>query len=191
MRVDLSSALTHADTLAAIVIGALVATASGVLANQVETYFRRRERERSAALLFGEVFSTLKVILEGAEAARRRAPPYGPVTRRMLHAARREIDIYDRNREALMDLRDGRLRADMHSVAVRLAMPLDGVLDSLLSPDSQDDPTRDQAMDFIQETLERIPALTARLGRIAGHRFDHYDGMPRPGSASQPETGAG
>src|SRR5579872_2276421 len=99
MRLDLSGVLTHADTLAAIVIGALVATISGVLANQVEAHFRRRERERLAALLFGEVFSTLRVILEGAEAARRRAPPYGSVTRRMLHAARRELDIYERNRE--------------------------------------------------------------------------------------------
>ena len=77
MRLDLSGVLTHADTLAAIVIGALVATVSGVLANQVEAHFRRRERERLAALLFGEVFSTLRVILEGAEAASRLHPRCG------------------------------------------------------------------------------------------------------------------
>ena len=78
--------------------GALLATVSGIAANQLEAFFRRRERERAAALLFGEVLSTLRVILEGAERTRHVGVAYGPVTRRMLHAARREIDIYERNR---------------------------------------------------------------------------------------------
>lgn len=186
MRWDISGAFSHADTLAAIIIGAMVATVSGVCANVLEAHVRRKERERSAALLFGEVFSTLRVILEGAEASRARGEPYGPVTRRMLHAARRELDIYDRNREALMDLRDGRLRAEMHGLAVRLAMPLDGMLDSFVT--QTDDGIRDGAMGFIMTSLAQIPALTARLGRVAHHRFDLYDTLPRPGTIPSADT---
>lgn len=172
----------HADTLAAVVLGALVAAVSGMIANQFEARLRRRERERSAALLFGEVLSSARIMLEGAAAARGRGEPYGPVTRRMLHAARRELDIYDRNREALMDLRDPALRADMHRLAIRVAMPLDGLLDSLRDPAGRDDASRDRAFEFMMDSVGQLPALTARLGKVAGVGFEHYDAMPTPGT---------
>ena len=110
MRLNPLEMSPHGETLVAVVVGALLATVSGIAANQLEAFFRRREREKAAALLFGEVLSSLRVILEGAERTRRIGRPYGPVTRRMLHAARREIDIYDRNRENLLDLREATLR---------------------------------------------------------------------------------
>ena len=71
----------HAETLVAVVLGALLATVSGIIANQLEAYLRRRERERSAALLFGAVLSTLRVLLESADRVRRIPPAFGPVTR--------------------------------------------------------------------------------------------------------------
>ena len=178
----LSDLSPHADTLAAVVLGALLATVSGVIANLFEARIRRRERERAAALLFGEVLSTLRVVLEGAEAVRGRGDPYGPVTRRMLRTARRELDIYDRNREALMDLQDYRLRADLNRLAVRLAMPLDGMLDSFAA-DGVADEVRDRSFAFMRQTLQEIAPIVARLGRVAGASFDHYDAMPRPGTA--------
>ena len=101
--VDLSS---HNETLWAVILGALLATASGFLATQLEAWFRRRERERNAALLFGEVLSTIALLLEIADDTRGTGDPYGPVTMRMLLAARREIDVYDRNREQRYDRRD-------------------------------------------------------------------------------------
>jgi hypothetical protein len=170
--------------MVAVVLGALLATVSGVIANQLEAFLRRRERERSAALLFGEVFSTLRVILEDAAAARTVGAPYGPVTRRMLHAARREIDIYERNREALVDLREPELRSDMHNLALRIAMPLDGLLDSFLAGSDLDDEGRDGAFEFMMENVGRIAALVRRLGKIARHNFDNYDEIVRFGSPS-------
>src|SRR5947209_1556822 len=110
------------ETLIAVVLGALLATISGLIANQWETHQRRRERERSAALLLGEVLSTVQVLLESAERLRQLPPPYGPVTRRTLRAARQEIGIYERNRESLVDLRDPALRADLHRLTVQIAM---------------------------------------------------------------------
>jgi hypothetical protein len=184
MDPSLSQLNPHADTLAAVVLGAMLATVSGVIANQLEAFMRRRERERSAALLFGEIFSTLRVILEGAAESRTRGDRYGPVTRRMLHAARREIDIYERNREAHVDLRDADLRSDTHNLALRIAMPLDGLLDSFQADAEVDDEGRDRTFQFMMENVGRIPALVARLGRIGRHNFENYDFILRLGPAS-------
>jgi len=173
VRLDNLDFSPHTDTLVAVVLGALLATVSGIIANQLESYFQRRERERSAALLFGELMSTLKIILENADRTRAFGDRYGPITRRMLHAARREVNIYDRHRVALMDLRDAALRVDIHNVMVRVAMPLDGVLDSIAARDPSET-TREQAFDYLMENVGRLPGLVARLGRLAGHSFDQY-----------------
>jgi hypothetical protein len=170
----------HGGSFIPLVLGAFLATISGVIANFSEAYFRQRERERSAALLLGEVLSTLRVLLEGAAEVRNRPPRYGTVTRRMLQAARREMDIYDRNREALIDLRDARLRAELHRATVRIAMPLDGILDSLPAVEGDgNDETRDRGFAFMMMNVDMIPALVARLGKLCGHKFDHFDDVPR------------
>jgi hypothetical protein len=173
----------HAGTIGAVVVGAVLATVGGVAAGQLEAYFRRRDRERTAALLFGEVLSGLRVLLEGADRARRIGEPYGPFTLRLLHAARRELDIYERNRESLLDLRNAALRVDVHVLTVSIAMPLDGVIDSIVNPGGADNQTRDQAFFFILDNVARLPTLVARLGKIAGHKFDDFDRIPRGAAA--------
>ena len=189
MRLDNLDFSPHTDTLVAVVLGALLATVSGIIANQLESYFQRRERERSAALLFGELMSTLKIILENADRTRAFGDRYGPITRRMLHAARREVNIYDRHRVALMDLRDAALRVDIHNVMVRVAMPLDGVLDSIAARDPSET-TREQAFDYMMENVGRLPWLVARLGRLAGHSFDQYrDEIVPTGGAGRESPG--
>ncbi|MDB5483556.1 MAG: hypothetical protein JWO83_4609 [Caulobacteraceae bacterium] len=184
MRLNPFDLSPHGETLVAVVVGALLATISGVAANQLEAYFRRRDRERTAALLFGEVLSGLRVLLEGADRARRIGEPYGPFTLRMLHAARREIDIYERNRESLLDLRNAALRVDVHVMMVTIAMPLDGIIDSIVNPGSADDQTRDEAFSFIIDGLAALPPLVARLGKIARHRFEDFDRIPRGAAPS-------
>lgn len=180
MHLEFPEFSRQSETLAAVVLGALLATVSGVIANQWEAHQRRRESERSAALLFGEVISTLRVLLESADRARQHAPAYGPVTRRMLRAARREIDIYERNREVLVDLRDPALRADMHRLAVQIVMPIDGILDSLDSSNPDEDRARESGFAFMMETCARIPDLVSRLGRLAHHDFQHFAPTPPP-----------
>jgi len=164
----------HAQTLAAVVVGAVLATLSGVAATQLEAFFRRRERERLAALLFGEVLCALEIILATAAQARAHGEPYGPITRRTLRAARREIEVYDRNREALYDLRDADLRVEIHALVVRMAMPLEGVLDGAEAPGAAAAETLDQGFDFLMEMAGRLPAVVARLGKIARHGFEQY-----------------
>lgn len=122
--------ISNFDTLWAVILGAVLATLGGFVATLMEHAMSRRARERNAALLFGEVLSTFKIILEVAGESRSVGDPYGPVTMRLLRSARREIDIYERNRERLFDLVDGALRARIHSNMVRLAMALEGVFDA-------------------------------------------------------------
>ena len=170
---DLASGL-HVETLAAVTLGAVVATATGVVANLFEARIHRRERERAAALLFGEVMSTLRTLLEAALQSMEVGERFGPVTRRMLIAARHELDIYERNRESLLDLRDPKLRVDIHSTIVRIAMPLDGIIAGLDDPASMHPDARDRGAEFMAESLTRFPALVERISRVAGQKFDLY-----------------
>jgi hypothetical protein len=123
--------ISNFSTLWAVFLGAILATVGGFAATQIEWFFERRRRERNAALFFGEVLSTLTVLLRIANESRAHGDPYGPVTMRILRSARREIDIYDRNRESLLDLRDSEIRARVHALTLRIAMPIDNIFDAM------------------------------------------------------------
>ena len=113
----------HSGALVGVVVGAVLATLSGILGNQYEAFALRRERERTAALLFGEVFSTMRILLEGARASVETGEPFGPLTRRLLVATRREVEIYERNRESLVALHEARKPAIGARGAIKSAAP--------------------------------------------------------------------
>ena len=92
------------ETLWAVILGAILATIGGFVSTTYEASFRRRERERGSALLFGEILSILELMIDMAKAARGRGEPYGTWTMRLLRAVRREAETYERNRESLYDL---------------------------------------------------------------------------------------
>lgn len=190
LRLSELAANAHAETLAAVTLGAVVATVSGVVANMFEARARSRERERAAAVLVGEAMAAMRTILAAAMRSMEVGERYGPVTRRMLIAARGELDLYERNRELLLDLRDAQLRADLHSLMLRLAMPLDGVIASLNEAATRPE-SRDQGMEFLAETLTKMPPLLERLAAVAGRGFDAYDDIFRPGGAVEAEARLG
>ncbi|MGH7022515.1 MAG: hypothetical protein ACREEB_02855, partial [Caulobacteraceae bacterium] len=165
----------HAETLAAVTLGAVVATVSGVVANMWESRVREVKRERAAALLVGEAISTMYAILQGSLRSMSVGERFGPVTRRMLLSARRELDIYERNRELLLDLRDAKLRVDLHSLMVRISMPLDGIIAAMDDVDQAHPDARERGVEFMAETLTKFPALIERLARVAGRDFDTYE----------------
>jgi hypothetical protein len=191
-----------AATLWSVVIGAMLATIGGFAATQMEGILRRRERERGAALLFGEILTALELITRVTNEARGRGDPYGPFTMRMLRAVRRETDAYDRNREQLYDLRDPTIRAKIHGLMVRVTLALDGVtdaadqigiLDGAASGLAEDDPMRRElaaqraiqaearhaAFGFMVEGASHIKPIIEALGPLSKQSFEKHEAMMR------------
>jgi hypothetical protein len=166
------------DTLAAVVIGAALATLGGVLAGQIEFNQIRRERERNAGLLFGEVLAGLNMILQLAKEARGRGEPFGPITMQILKAGQRETHIYERNRELLFAVRDPKLRARTHILLLQMSLTLDSIFEASLA-DRQPNPEGVAALDaplgFLQELRTEIPELLVKYRKIARYAFDAHD----------------
>jgi hypothetical protein len=184
----------------AVILGAVLATAGGFVATQMERYVEHRRRERNAALFFGELLTTLRIILYHAHNTHGRGDPFGPITLRMLKSARKEIDIYDRNRETLFDLHHGELRARIQNLIIRIAMPIEGVFDAtdemvrcqdilrdagaIPRPDIETrmaslKEQRDGGYEFVMETAEDLPRIIRDLEPLAHHSFRNLDEIGR------------
>lgn len=202
MKPEAYDFLNNLSTIWAIIIGAVLATAGGLLATWIERHIERRQREMNAALFFGEMLSTVDVLLEFAAQAWHIGDPYGPVTLRMLRAARREIEIYDRNRESLFFLRDAHLRARIHTIILRLAMPVDSVFDftqeiamteaqlkALPADDADREEVsrriadlrqrRDSSFEFVTENAKQLKQAIADLEPIAHQSFSQLAQVAR------------
>ena len=201
MAIDTFGFLTDQSTLIAVVLGAILATIGGFVATTLERVLDKRERERYAALFFGEVLSTLAIIIRFADETKKIGEPYGPVTLRMLRSARSELDLYDRNRETLFDLRDADLRARIQTLLIRLSMPLDGVIEAsedlkslreqvraqsdpaereeLLARIKSDEARREGGYAFIVETAAQLKGVISGLEPVAKHSFERIDLIAR------------
>jgi hypothetical protein len=191
----------------AVTVGAVLATFGGFLATEMEATLRRKERERSAALLFGELLTALGTIIKIADQSRGHGDPFGPFTLRMLRAAQRETDAYERNRGALYDLRDGRLRLQIHVLMVQVSLALEGVFEttaaiaaagSNLGNDAGGSGSeaaveqlahdRIAAFDAAIESVGEVPSLLGKLEKLGGVSFedvDQFSGNPYPEMANQ------
>jgi hypothetical protein len=171
------------EALLGVAIGALLASLGGLLSGRFEQHLRRREREQSAAQLFGEILAALKLILRLANDARGRGEPYGAITLRFLKAAQRETQIYDRNRETLFDVQDPGLRARTHLLLLQISLTLDSLFEltqELAAADLKGDPRpaedpRDAGFGFLMELDALIPPLLAMYETIARQTFDAHD----------------
>lgn len=197
MASDTFGFLTDQSTLMAVVLGAILATIGGFGATMLERFLDKRERERNAALFFGEILSSLSIIVRFADETKKIGEPYGPVTMRMLRSARSELDIYDRNRESIFDLRDGEMRARIQTLLIRFSMPLDGVIDAtdelktmrdLLKAERDPDERahlealiatgeqrREGGYDFIIRTAAELKDVIKGLEPLARQSFDRLE----------------
>lgn len=130
IRAEQFDFISNLDTIWAVVAGAVLATAGGFIGTQIEHRVDSRRRERQAALFFGEIMSLIGVTIRAAERARGIGDPYGPVTMRLLRMVRRELDVYDRNRERLFELNDPAMRAKIHMTLLRAMMGVEGAMDA-------------------------------------------------------------
>lgn len=197
---EIFDATTSNSAVWAVVLGAILATMGGFVATQMERYVEHRRRERNAALFFGELLTTFRVILYHVHSTHGRGDPFGPITSRMLKSARKEIDIYERNREMLFDLRHADLRARIQTLVIRITMPIEGVFDATNEIDlcleklriAGNEPRpdldariaslreqRDGGYEFIMETAEQLPGIIRDLEPLAQHSFRNIDEIVR------------
>lgn len=167
------------ETILAVTLGAVLATAGGFLSSQLEMSLRRRERARFAALLFAEILLALQLILESMAQAREHGDPYGPITMRILRAAVREAQTYDRNRELLMDLRTATLRSELHALLVRLRLGLEALLEMEIvyrgsaGGAAETKAEMDRSFEYTMDLAGRIPGFLDRLERMSGETLAH------------------
>jgi hypothetical protein len=133
---------------------------------------------------------------EAAERARGIGDPFGPVTMRLLRMVRRELDVYDRNRERLFELKDPIMRAHIHRTLLRTMMGVEGTIESaneaaeledeiLSSPDmapqrlevltrrmEDQKERRNLSFDFLNEMSQSAVDLAKKLEPIARVDFD-------------------
>jgi hypothetical protein len=188
--------LSNLDTIWAIVAGAILATTGGLIATQLEHRFDMKRRERESALFFGEIMTMVRMTAEAAERARGIGDPFGPVTMRLLRMVRRELDVYDRNRERLFELKDPIMRAHIHRTLLRTMMGVEGTIESaneaaeledeiLSSPDmapqrlevltrrmEDQKERRNLSFDFLNEMSQSAVDLAKKLEPIARVDFD-------------------
>jgi hypothetical protein len=188
--------LSNLDTIWAIVAGAILATTGGLIATQLEHRFDMKRRERESALFFGEIMTMVRMTAEAAERARGIGDPFGPVTMRLLRMVRRELDVYDRNRERLFELKDPIMRAHIHRTLLRIMMGVEGSIEAateaaeiedelLSSPDmppqrrvvlerrmEDQKERRNLSFDFLNEMTQTAVDLAKKLEPIARVDFD-------------------
>lgn len=188
--------ISNLDTIWAIVAGAVLATAGGLIATQLEHRFDTKRRERESALFFGEIMTMVRMTAEAAERARGIGDPFGPVTMRLLRMVRRELDVYDRNRERLFELKDPIMRAHIHRTLLRTMMGVEGTIEAateaaeledeiLSSPDmppqrlevltrrmEDQKERRNLSFDFLNEMTQSAVELARKLEPIARVDFD-------------------
>jgi hypothetical protein len=201
MANDTFGFLTDQSTLLAVVLGAILATIGGFVATAMERYLDKREKEQNAALFFGEILSSLAIIIRFADETKKIGDPYGPVTMRMLRSARNELDVYDRNREQVFYIRDADLQARMQTLLIRISMPIDGVIEAtddikimretvrtVRDPAERaefeariktDEARRNAGYEFIVQTSDELKSVIEGLGPIAKHSFDRLDRIAR------------
>ncbi len=172
----------EAQTLIAVAIGAVLATIGGFLATVFEARMHRRERERTAALTFGEILASLRVMIRASESSHAIGEPWGQLTLRLIRGARREIDCYERHRIALSDLRDTDLRLALHAAVIRVLLALDGILEAT------SDEIRQGSYEYLLDMAPALDDLVRRLAPVAGQSITPYEALSHHPTSGAPSV---
>jgi hypothetical protein len=176
-------AVENVSTLGAVVLGAVVATIGSFTASWYERRLLRRECEADAALVFAELLRLLSLQIDVVRATHARGDPFGPITIRMTRGVRREVEIYERNRERLFMVRDAVLRPQASALVARLSFAVDRVLDNTDALAARPDEAeraelmmgRAQAFEFMVEIADELPAMVDRFAALARAPLADFD----------------
>lgn len=176
----------------AMLLGAFLASLGGFSVAWVLDRMARKRQERSIALVCLDLLTSLSVMTNLARDARGRGEPYGPLTLRLVGGCRRDLEVYERNRERIADISDPAVRSQIYTCMTRLTMAIEGVLaeteiiaavnetiekarasggaklDDLIRERDARNVRRDASFDFMVNSMNEIwGPLSARLREIA------------------------
>lgn len=112
----------------AMLLGAFLASLGGFSVAWVLDLLERKREERSTALVMLDLLTSLNVMTNLARDARGRGDPYGPLTMRLITGCRRDLEVYERNRERIADITDPAVRSHIYTTMTRVTMAIEGVL---------------------------------------------------------------
>jgi len=166
MRTSIFDYVGNLDTLLAVMVGALLATAGALAAEIVQERLGRRRRQRDAARFFGEIMISMDQIFDLACESQNVGDRWGSYTQRLFQTASREASVYERNRERLFDILDMGLRFEVHGHMLRASVPIASLIE------------QSDQIDAIQEQLDDDEALSDaarislqnRLGKLSAFR---------------------
>ncbi|MFT3724569.1 MAG: hypothetical protein QM773_13405 [Hyphomonadaceae bacterium] len=107
------------DTLLAVILGAILATGGALVADLVKERSSRSQRQRDAARFFGELLTSIDLVLDAALETQPIGDRWGSITQRLFRTALDEARVYERNRERLFEIQDMNLRFRIHEHFLR------------------------------------------------------------------------
>ncbi|WP_230635454.1 hypothetical protein [Sphingomonas sp. Leaf4] len=154
--------------LLSVTVGAILATTGGFISGRLAAKVEQRRRARFAATIGREVLASLQHVVVLLNDVHDRGDPFGRLTMRLIRSARREVELYERNREAMFEVGDDELRFQLHDLMTRLAITLDFLIDE--SQDKESEVARHavamaEAFDVFQRHCADIAPMIGRLQR--------------------------
>jgi len=140
----------------AMLLGAFLASLGGFSVAWVLDRLERKREERSTALVMLDLLTSLNVMTNLARDARGRGDPYGPLTMRLLTGCRRDLEVYERNRERIADITDPAVRSQIYTCMTRVTMAIEGVLAETESIRAIDDAAHDARAHGSSDKLDNL-----------------------------------
>jgi hypothetical protein len=156
----------------AMLLGAFLASLGGFSVAWVLDRLERKREERSTALIMLDLLTTLHVMTNLARDARGRGDPYGPLTMRLITTCRRDLEVYQRNRERIADISDPEVRSQIYTLMVRISMAVDGIVS-----ETEMVASIDEAIEAAHGNDSKIETLTRDRGARTTRRDASFDFM--------------
>ena len=129
MRPSVFDFIDNLDTLLAVIIGAVLATGGALVAELVQDRLGRKRKARDAARFFGEILTSVDLVLDRGLSSLKFGERYGTVSKRLFRTALAETTVYERNRERMFDIHDLELRRLIHRHFLEETVPLVALLE--------------------------------------------------------------
>lgn len=159
--------------LVAVIVGGILATIGGFLANIYED--RREQRRQGIHLRYVlmDALRTVQALNDGVLAQKQFF--FDPGWYRAMSSLRNEYQIYERNREQMVHLNDRELRTDIANFMIRLSLVADGFMDDRAIFDRLDNEQEIAELAGDKEALARLNAREAQQKTFRANRISQLE----------------